>query len=77
MPINLLQGVLEVQGAIMALLDHCLITLQERDKSASLLSRDKSEEAFQAKDLPQDFTDFYDKWGILGREGTSLFEHYS
>jgi hypothetical protein len=46
----------------MALFDHCLITLQERDKSACLLSRDKSEEAFRVKDLPQDFTDFYDEW---------------
>jgi hypothetical protein len=47
----------------MALLDHCFNTLQERDKSACLLSRDKSEEEFRAKDLPQDFTDFYDRWG--------------
>jgi hypothetical protein len=31
--IKLLHGVTEVQGAIMALLDHCLITLQERDKA--------------------------------------------
>jgi hypothetical protein len=48
----------------MASLDHCLITLQERDKGARLLSRDKSEEAFWAKDLPQDFTNFYNKWGL-------------
>jgi hypothetical protein len=48
----------------MALLDYCLITLQERDKSTCLLSRDKSKEAFRAKDFPQDFTDFYDKWGL-------------
>ncbi len=70
--IKLLHGVTEVQGAIMALLDHCLITLQERDKSAHLLSRDKSEEAFRAKDLPQDFTDFYDKWR-LWEERTQAF----
>jgi hypothetical protein len=43
----------------MVFIDHCLIILQERDKGACLLSQDKSEEAFQAKDLPQDFTDFY------------------
>ena len=48
----------------MALLDYCLATLQERDKHAKLLSRNKKEEAFKAKDLPQDFTDFYDEWGL-------------
>jgi hypothetical protein len=62
--IKLSHGVTEVRGAITALLDHCLITLQERDKRAHLLSQDKSEEAFWAKDLPQDFTDFYNKWGL-------------
>jgi hypothetical protein len=44
--IKLLHGVMEVQGTIMALLDNCLITLQEREKSTRLLSQDKSEEAF-------------------------------
>ena len=48
----------------MALLDYCLVTLQERDKHARLLSRNKKEEAFRAKDLPQDFTNFYDEWGL-------------
>jgi hypothetical protein len=67
-----LHRVTEVHGAILALLDHCLITLQERDKSARLLSRDKFEEAFWAKDLPQDFTDCYNKWG-LWKERTQLF----
>ena len=62
--IKLLYGVPEVQAAIMALLDYCLTTLQERDKHARLLSRNKTEEAFKAKDLPQDFTDFYDEWGL-------------
>ncbi len=70
--IKLLHGVTEVQGAIMALLDHCLINLQERDKNARFLSRDKSEEAFQAKDLPQDFTDFYNERG-LWEERTQAF----
>jgi hypothetical protein len=56
----------------MALIDRCLFILQERDKSAHLLSRDKSEEAFWVKDLPQDFTDFYDKWG-LWEERTQAF----
>jgi hypothetical protein len=37
--IKLLHEVTEVQGAIMALLDHCLITLQERDKSARLSAK--------------------------------------
>ncbi len=62
--IKLFHGVLEVQAAIMALLDYCLATLQERDKHARLLSRNKKEEAFKAKDLPQDFTDFYNEWGL-------------
>jgi hypothetical protein len=62
--IKLFHGVPEVQAAIMALLDYCLVTLQERDKHARLLSRNKKEEAFRAKDLPQDFTDFYDEWGL-------------
>ncbi len=48
----------------MALLDYCLTTLQERDKYPRLLSHNKKEEAFKAKDLPQDFTDFYDEWGL-------------
>ncbi len=62
--IKLFHGVPEVQAAIMALLDYYLSTLQERDKHARLLSRNKNEEAFKAKDPPQDFTDFYDKWGL-------------
>ncbi len=48
----------------MALLDYYLAMLQERDKHARLLSHNKKEEAFKAKDLPQDFTDFYDEWGL-------------
>jgi hypothetical protein len=56
----------------MALLDHCLITPQERDKSARLLSRDKSEEAFRAKDLLQDFTDFTTN-GDYGKRGRKPF----
>ncbi len=61
--IKLLHGVPEVQTAIMTLLDYCLTTLQERDKHTRLLSRNKKEEAFKVK-LPQDFTDFYDEWGL-------------
>jgi hypothetical protein len=66
--IKLFHGVLEVQIAIMALLDYCLTTLQERDKHARLLRHNKMEEAFKAKDLPQDFTDFYDKWGLWDKQ---------
>jgi hypothetical protein len=62
--IKLFHGVPEVQAAIIALLDYCLTTLQERDKHAQLLSRNKNKEAFRAKDFPQDFTDFYDEWGL-------------
>jgi hypothetical protein len=61
---KLFHGVPEVQTTIMVLLDYCLTTLQERDKYARLLSRNKKEEVFKAKDLPQDFTDFYDEWGL-------------
>ncbi len=62
--IKLFHGVPKVQTAIMTLLDYCLTTLQERNKHARLLRHNKKEEAFKAKDLPQDFTDFYDKWGL-------------
>jgi hypothetical protein len=62
--VKLFHGVPEVQTAIMALLDYCLTTLQERDKHARLLSCNKKEEAFKAKDLPRDFTNFYDEWGL-------------
>jgi hypothetical protein len=62
--IKLFHGVPEVQAAIMALLDYCLATLQERDKHARLLSRNKKEDAFKAKDLPHNFTDFYNEWGL-------------
>jgi hypothetical protein len=65
--IKLFHGVPEVQAAIMALLDYCLATLQERDKHARLLNRDKTEEAFKAKDLPQDFTNFYNDWGLCNK----------
>jgi hypothetical protein len=70
--IKLLHRITEMQGAIMALLDHCLINLQEKDKSAHLLSGDNSEEAFRANDLSKDFTDFYNKWG-LWEERTQAF----
>jgi hypothetical protein len=50
--IKLFHGIPKVQFAIMVLLDYCLTTLQERDKHARLLSRNKKEEAFKANDLP-------------------------
>jgi hypothetical protein len=66
--IKLFHGVPEVQTAIMALLDYCLTTLQERDKHARLLSHNKKEEAFKVKDILQDFTDFYDEWGLWDKQ---------
>jgi len=54
----------DVQETLLGLLGHCLSVLQERDKSACILNRRKTLEAKRVSDLPRDFTDFYDKWGL-------------
>jgi hypothetical protein len=51
----------DVQESLVGLLAHCLAVLQERDKSACILNRQKSLEAKRVSDLPRDFMDFYDK----------------
>ena len=53
-----------VQETLVGLLAHCLLVLQERDKSACILNRWKTLEAKRVSDLPRDFTDFYDGWGL-------------
>ncbi len=53
-----------VQETLIGLLAHCLLVLQERDKLACVLNRCKTLEARQMIDLPRDFTDFYDEWGL-------------
>jgi hypothetical protein len=54
----------DVQETLVGLLAHCLAVLQERDKTACILNRKKSLEARRVSDLPRDFTDFYDDWGL-------------
>ena len=54
----------DVQETLIGLLAHCLSVLHERDKSACILNRKKTLEAKKVSDLPRDFTDFYDKWGL-------------
>jgi hypothetical protein len=54
----------DVQETLLGLLGHCLSVLQERDKSACILNRRKILEARRVSDLPRDFTDFYDEWGL-------------
>ena len=54
----------DVQGTLVGLLPYCLAVLQERDKSVCILTRHKSLEAKRLSDLPRDFMDFYDKWGL-------------
>ena len=54
----------DVQETLIGLLAHCLSVLQERDKSACVLNRRKTLEARRVSDLPRDFTDFYDEWGL-------------
>jgi hypothetical protein len=54
----------DVQETLLGLLGHCLSVLQERDKSACILNRHKTLEARRVSDLRQDFTDFYDEWGL-------------
>jgi len=54
----------DVQETLLGLLGHCLSALQERDKSACILNRRKTLEAKRVSDLPRDFTDFYDDWGL-------------
>jgi hypothetical protein len=53
-----------VQETLIGLLAHCLLVLQERDKSACVLNRRKTLEARRVSDLPRDFTGFYDEWGL-------------
>ena len=53
-----------VQETLVGLLAHCLLVLQERDKSACILNRQKTLEAKKVSDLPRDFTDFYNEWGL-------------
>ena len=53
-----------VQETIVDLLAQCLSVLQERDKSACILNRHKTLVARRVSDLPRDFTDFYDEWGL-------------
>ena len=54
----------DVQETLIGLLAHCLSVLHERDKSACILNRKKTLEAKKVSNLPRDFTDFYDKWGL-------------
>ena len=54
----------DVQETLLGLIGHCLSVLQERDKSACILNRRKTLEAKRVADLPRDFTDFYDEWGL-------------
>jgi hypothetical protein len=53
-----------VQETLVGLLAHCLSVLQEREKSACVLNWRKTLEARRVSDLPRDFTDFYDEWGL-------------
>ncbi len=62
----------DVQETLVGLLAHCLAVLQERDKSACILSRLKSLEAKRMTNLPCNFTDFYDEWG-LWEENIKMF----
>jgi len=54
----------DVQETLLGLLGHCLSVLQERDKSACILNRRKTLKAKRDSDLPRDFTNFYDEWGL-------------
>jgi hypothetical protein len=53
----------DVQETLIGLIGHCLSVLQERDKSC-VLNRRKTLEARRVSNLPRDFTDFYDEWGL-------------
>jgi hypothetical protein len=53
-----------VQETLVGLLAHCLSVLEEWDKSACVLNRRKTLEARRVSDLPRDFTNFYDEWGL-------------
>ncbi len=57
-----------VQETLIGLIAHCLLVLQERDKSACVLNRRKTLEARRVSDLPRDFTDFYDEWGLWEKD---------
>ena len=54
----------DIQETLVGLFRHCLSVLQERDKSACILNRKKTSEAKKVSNLPRDFTDFYDEWGL-------------
>ena len=54
----------DVQETLVGLVTHCLSVLQERDKLSCILNRKKTLEAKRVNDLPRDFTDLYDEWGL-------------
>ena len=58
----------DVQETLIGLLAHCLAVLHERDKAACILNRKKLLEAKRVSDLPRDFTDFYDEWGLWDKD---------
>ena len=56
---KMVHGSTDVQEMLMGLLDHCLIVLHERDKTACIRNWKKTLEAWRVSELPRDFTDFY------------------
>jgi hypothetical protein len=61
---KVLHGCRDVQEMLIWLVDHCLMTLHKQDKTACILNRKKTLEARQVGELPHNFIDFYDNWGM-------------
>ncbi len=61
---KVLHGSTDVQEIMVGLLDYCLMTLQEQDKTACILNRKKTLKAQRVGELPCNFTNFDDDWGM-------------
>ena len=61
---KLLHGSTDVQEMRIGLLDHCLMTLHKQDKTACILNRKKTLKAQRVGELPCNFTNFDDDWGM-------------
>ncbi len=67
---KVLHGTKDVQETLIGLLDRCLKTLHEQDKTTIILIRNKTVKARQVSKLPHDFTNFYVDWGIWDEDIT-------
>jgi hypothetical protein len=61
--VKILACAADIQETVMELLGHCLVILQECNKTACFVNAAKTLEAHKLANFPQDFTEFHDEWG--------------